>query len=124
VTPKITVNPARGATAVARDITRRLIPDALEYWQTIAGRIARRKSAANAREVLASELAGIMGTTAREWRGEWQADIPAGIARGDGGTTYGDMTADYEGVAVTVTLRGLSAANARQVAELVRSWAS
>jgi hypothetical protein len=118
----------RDPAAIAREVTRKLIPGTLERHATIAGRMARRIAAANARETLARELAGIMGSSVWERRGDWQADIPGdipGTTSPDGTVTRtvsGSFVPMYAGTDVTVELRGLTADHGRQLAELIASW--
>jgi hypothetical protein len=110
----------RAPAAIARDIVRKLIPGTLARHAEITGRIVRRTARANAVQTAARELAGRMGTTARERRGDWQADTPSGV--GYGGMTpsaYGDAGDD---VRVTVELRGIPMARACELAELIRGW--
>lgn len=122
--PEITVSPDRDPVALARDIDRRLIPAAVDYWQAVSDRIARRHAALSARESLAGELAGVMGTTAREWRGDWSAPVPDALSgRGAGEVNvYGEMTADYAGESVRLELRGLSPEMARELAAVIAGW--
>lgn len=123
--PEITVGLTRGAEIMAREITRRLIPGAVTMWEEVAGRIERRTAAKDARETLARELAKIMGSQARELRGEWEADLPDAL-RGDARTgryVYGDITPDYDGTSARVEIRGMSADMARELAALVATWA-
>jgi hypothetical protein len=122
---EMTAGADRDPAAIAREVTRKLIPGTLERHRLIVERIARRTDAASARETLARELGDIMGTRAQEWRGDWQAGIPDGLTYVDGEhtrTTYGDMKPDYDGASVAVSLRGLSADHARELAALIGSW--
>jgi hypothetical protein len=117
---EMTAASGRDPAAIARDIVRKLIPGTLARHAEITGRIVRRTARANAVEAAARELAGRMGTTARERRGDWRADTPSGV--GYGGMTpsaYGDAGDD---VRVTVELRGIPMARACELAELIRGW--
>jgi hypothetical protein len=110
----------RAPAAIARDIVRKLIPGTLARHAEITGRIVRRTARANAVETAARELAGRMGTAAREWRGDWQADTPDGVGYGHmAPSAYGDAGDDMR---VTVELRGIPMARALEVADIIRGW--
>lgn len=122
--PEIRVNPERPAETLARDIMRRLVPEAVTYWETIITRVAARETAAHTRETFARELAGIMSGTVSEPRhgADWQASLPDSLRTSER-YTYGDMTPDYRAETVTVEIRNLSADRARALATLIRRWA-
>lgn len=125
--PEITVRSDRATdhpASLARDVERRLLPAAVEYHAAVSGRIARRIAAANARETMARELAGIMGGNASEGRnGTWKASLPDRLRgqRPDTAYTYGDMTPDSDGE-VTVEIRNMTTEEARELAALIATW--
>lgn len=117
----VTVAMTRTPAAIARDMERRLIGPAVDYWTAVRERIARRLSALSARETLARELADIMHGEARETRGDWRAETPDALRHGKL-YTYGHMSPDYAAEDVTVELRNLSPDRARELARLIASW--
>lgn len=125
--PEVRVSLTRSPEVIARDLARRLLPAAVAYWETVAGRVSARLERAAARERVAGELAGVMSTTAREWRGDWRADIPnvkgAPIGNGSDGhhTVYGEFTADGAD-SVRLELRGMTPAQARELAAVIAGW--
>lgn len=116
--PSVTVDPTRPADTLAKDIGRRLIPAAVTYWETVSARIAAREARQGTAEALATELGAIMRTSAREGRDGhiWTVSTPDGVG------SFGHVET-YDGETVTVELRGLSAARARELAGILAGWA-
>lgn len=112
--PSITVAGSKSPEAIARDMTRRLIPAATEYWTAISERIAARLTAADMRETFARELAGIMGTRARQTRDSWMAELPENV--------IGTFTVNYDGTEATAEIRGMSTEAARLLAAFLATW--
>lgn len=114
--PEITVSLSRDSAALARDIMRRLVPGAVDYWTTVSDRVARRVARKDARQALAGELAEIMGGRVYDsHRDGWQAE--------QRGHTYGrTMTPSYDAESVTVELRNLTPGEARELATLIAGW--
>jgi len=58
---EITVNPARGAATIGKEITRRLLPGYLDGLRIVAETITARNGAATARRDTAARLAVVLG---------------------------------------------------------------
>lgn len=123
-TGRITVAADRDPAAIARDVTRRLLPVVVESWATVSDRIARRLNRAATRDTLAAELAGILGSRTYTRRGDVAADLPDRFASTPGvrAIAFGHMAPGYDGESVDVELRGISPDRARELARLIASW--
>lgn len=116
--PSITVGADRDTAQLARDIGRRITSAAITYHGDVAARMSRRLAAVDAQAKRARELSAVMGGAAREVRGTWRADVPQTAS----GRLYGELTPDYGGETVRAELRGMTAAQARELAKLIGRW--
>ena len=112
--PEVTVSAERDPATVARDLARRLVPAALDYYAAVRENMARRLAAAAARETLAQELAGLMGSSGWDYPGKgWQAPTPHAFPG------YGQMTPDYRAESVQVELSSVPLDMARDIARMI-----
>lgn len=120
--PEITVDPTRDPVALARDIERRLLPKAVEYWNTVTGRIERRLAALNAREVASHQMAEVMGGQARQHRtSDWMVELPDEFRKWSS-YCYGDFKPNNDGSYFTVEIHNLPTERAHELAALIKSW--
>jgi hypothetical protein len=64
--PSININPARGATAIAKEIVRRLLPDAAIYYEAMVAAKARDEAYKAKKAAALTELAGVFGFAAND----------------------------------------------------------
>lgn len=100
---EITVNPARGATTIGKEINRRLLPGYLDNLQIVADAIQARNGAASARRAAATRLALLLG-----------AELPPESDRDTStrlhiriGSASGHLDVDYGGDSVRIELRSV-----------------
>lgn len=120
--PEITASPDRAPSAVARDIVRRLVPDAVTYWRAVEANVLRRTAGESRRADMAAELAAAMGPRGYVFTPHAsrypRADIRHGSDRLYGHLEPVDGSPEY----ATAELRGMTYAQALELAALVAQW--
>lgn len=97
---EITVNPARGAVTIGKEITRRLLPGYLDSLQVVADTIGARNTAAAARREAATRLAAILGVDLPS-ESDRDTDIRLPVHLGP---VFGDVQTSYGGDSVRLEL--------------------
>lgn len=105
---EITVNPARGATTIGREITRRLLPGYLGNLQIVADTITARTGAATARSAAAARLCAVLGTE-QPRESDRDTSIRLHIHTGP---VFGHVDVDYGGDTVRLDLHSVPLAAA------------
>jgi hypothetical protein len=121
--PKINVGKDRAPEAIAKDILRRLVPDAAAWQQGRRDVIAKLDAARDARDAEASTIAALLGTTYDPERNRRNGnDARVGWFGAPHGT-YGSFTPSHDGTSVSIDLSGVPAHVAERIVVLLAKWA-
>jgi len=100
---EITVNPARGAMTIGKEITRRLLPGYFANLQIVADTIQSRTSATDARRQAAVRLCAVLATELpRESERDTSIRVQVHV-----GPVFGHLDVDYGGESVRLELRSV-----------------
>lgn len=110
--PKITVKRDRGPDVIAREITRRLLPEYLPQLTKVQGSVSEDESAFEARVILARRL----GETGELTMGRRAA---TSVRLRGPGMSYGDADISYRGDSVHLKLAGITADSAVAILALL-----
>lgn len=112
--PEITVDQTRDPEVVAKDVTRRIVPKAIDYWNEVSARVSRRLDREGSRQRAAEALAATLGGEARQSRGDWHVNLP--------GSLLGQMEIGNDGSRVHVDIRNVPIERAHELAALIKTW--
>lgn len=100
--PRISVSPSRGAAAIARDISRRLLPGYVALLAGVNAAMAEHEVARDARRAVLTKAMAIIGRGCSPDAEEREISL-YGLAGG-----YGNLRLNHHGDSGEITIRGIS----------------
>lgn len=124
--PTITVGATRAPEAIAKDISRRLLADAIAWQQARRDLVAELDAAREARHDGAERIAAILGETYDRTKTDHGRAISAGEVRWYSGpaSTLGDFKANHDGTTWSIDLHSIPAEQAEAIARILAGMTS
>ena len=115
--PSINVSESRSASAIAADIKRRLLPNAIDYAERCRAALETANDHAAALAANVATLAAALGDSPTDRHGEINTRLRAYTSNAGG---WGDFTANHRGESWTLDLHSVPTATAIKIAALLR----